>query len=288
MSMRQNPHPPKSTRFPPFSCYATHMKKGARKLRPAPKKGTRFALSSALDLRFPLPPAPQHVSSGSFATAAWVLKAPMAHFGKGVHFLRWDFAKERDVAQVCEQHRGWIVQQMVHSMTAFRGGSTFSFRVLALVVSASPLKVVWSKSFPPAHPPRCAQVVTGVIDLITQKKWRTATPAPAAAAQTAPDSPAAADVSPISREVSEAPHAMAEYQGVLPGFSLTQSHVDLLERMFTTAGGVHAADPPLCEWLGTVFAEAAAARGQVRTASAPASDGLGTGSLPSKQPTSAI
>ena len=81
---------------------------------------------------------------------------------------------------------------------------------------------------------------------------------------------------------------MADYQGVLPGFSLTQSHVDLLERMFTTAGGVHAADPPLCEWLGTVFTEAAAARGQVRTASAPASDGLGTGSLPSKQPTSAI
>ena len=77
---------------------------------------------------------------------AWVLKAPNTHFGKGVRFLRWDFAKEQDVAQVCKQHRGWIVQQMVHSMTAFKGGSTFSFRVLALVVSASPLKVVWSKT----------------------------------------------------------------------------------------------------------------------------------------------
>ena len=77
---------------------------------------------------------------------AWVLKAPSAHYGAGIRFLPWDFAKGRDVAQICEQHRGWVVQQMVHSATVFRGGSAFSLRVMALMASAAPLKVVWSRA----------------------------------------------------------------------------------------------------------------------------------------------
>ena len=87
------------------------------------------------------PSAPQNRK-----TPAWVLKNPRSHLGRSIKFLSWDFAKTRNITKICERHRGYIVQQMIHSTTAFRGGSVFSLRVYFLVTSFSPMKVVWHKT----------------------------------------------------------------------------------------------------------------------------------------------
>ena len=76
---------------------------------------------------------------------AWVLKKARGHLGKNIKFLPWDFVKKRNISKICEQHRGYVVQQMIHSTTVFRGGSVFSLRVHFLVTSFSPMKAVWQK-----------------------------------------------------------------------------------------------------------------------------------------------
>ena len=78
---------------------------------------------------------------------AWVLKRPHTHWGVGVRFLSWNaVGRINNVSRFCEEERDGVVQEMVRSTTAFRGGSVFSLRVMALVTSLAPVKLIWSKT----------------------------------------------------------------------------------------------------------------------------------------------